>query len=155
MKNKIFMLICATLLCGSIGAQKIATDKVPAAVHSTFKSKFPSATKATWQMEGKNYEAEFKMSEVAHTASFSPSGTWLKTDTSIKIAELPSAVKETITKEFAGYAIKQANKTEDAKHGKGYEVAIEKGKESKEVVLSDKGVVMSQEPHHNETMKTD
>jgi hypothetical protein len=155
MKNKIFMLICATLLCGSIGAQKVSTDKVPAAVTTTFKSKFPSATKATWEMEGKNYEAEFKVNEVAHTASFSPTGAWLKTDTSIKIAELPSPVKETITKDFAGYTIKQANKMEDAQHGKGYEVAIEKGKESKDVVLSDKGVVMSQEPHHNETVKTD
>jgi len=149
------MLICATLLCGSIGAQKLTLDKVPAPVASAFKSKFPTVTHANWKMEdGKNYVAEFSMNNAFESAKFNPSGGWLKTDTSIKTTEIPTAVKETITKQFTGYTIGTASKMENADHGNGYEVELSKGKDMVDVVLSAKGVVMSQEPHQAETVKT-
>ena len=156
MKNKIIMLICATLLCGSIGAQKISTEKVPASVASAFKAKFPTASKPTWKMEaGKSYEAKFKLNNLDKTALFSSTGNWVKTDTQIKVADLPTDVRQTITKQFAGYNIGEASKMENADHGNGYEVEINKGKEMLDVVLSTKGVVMSQEPRKAETEKVD
>ena len=43
-------------------AQKISADKVPAAVLSAFKAKFPTATKTSWELENANeYEAGFKL----------------------------------------------------------------------------------------------
>lgn len=155
MKNKFFMLICATLLCGSIGAQKITVDKVPAPVASAFKSKFPTVTKANWKMEdGKNYVADFSMNNTIESAKFNSSGGWMKTNTSVKVTEIPVVVKDNITKLFAGYAIGSASKMENADHGNGYEVMLSKGTESIDVVLSSKGVVMSQEPRTAESMKT-
>lgn len=149
------MLICAAFLCGHIGAQKLTLDKVPAPVATSFKSKFPSVTHTNWKMEdGKNYVAEFSMNNAFESAHFTPSGGWLRTDTSIKTTEIPAAVKETITKQFTGYTIGSASKMENADHGNGYEVELSKGKDMVDVVLSAKGMVMSQEPHQVETVKT-
>jgi len=156
MKNKIIMLICATLVCVSISAQKMTIDKVPAPVASAFKSKYPEVIKANWRMEdGKNYVAEFKMNEVVQHATFNSSGGWLKTETPIKVSELPTAVTGTISKEFSGYTIQEASKMENADHGHGYDVEIAKGKDMKDVTLSSKGVVMSQGPHQGNEVKAD
>jgi hypothetical protein len=154
MKNKIIMLICATLLVGTLSAQKITADKIPAAITSAFKSKYPGATNTSWSMQGKNYKADFKVNAAHETALFNSSGGWIKTDTDISAVELPEAVRQTITKQFAGYNIQEASRMENSDHGNGYEVALEKGKEKKDVVLSSKGTVISQEPRKMDTVKT-
>ncbi len=156
MKSKFFMLICATVLCGALSAQKITLDKVPAPVASAFKSKYPAVTHANWMMEngGKNYAAEFMVNTSRQTASFNPAGGWLKTDTSIKTAEIPAVVKETITKQFAGYTLGSASKMENADHGAGFDVELTKGKDIVDVTLSAKGVVMNQEPRQPAPVKT-
>lgn len=156
MKTKFFMLICATVLCSALSAQKITLDKVPAPVASAFKSKYPAVTHANWMMEngGKNYAAEFMVNTSRQTASFNPAGGWLKTDTSIKTTEIPAVVKETITKQFAGYTLGSASKMENADHATGFDVALTKGKDVVDVTLSAKGVVMSQEARPAEPVMT-
>ena len=115
MKNKIIMLICAAFICGSIGAQKLTTDKVPTPVTAAFKSKFPTVENATWKMEsGKNYEANFRLNNVGQSATFNSTGGWVSRSTDIKVTELPADVNTTISKQFAGYTIGKARKTENA-----------------------------------------
>ncbi len=140
-------MCAAFLVCGSIGAQKITIDKVPAPVASAFKSKYPTVTTASWKMEdGKNYAADFKMNNMSQCAKFNPSGGWMRTTTAIKTTELPAEVKTTVTKQFAGYTTTAANKLENADHSNGYLVTLTKGTDKLDVTLSAKGVVMSQEP---------
>ena len=125
-------------------AQKISADKVPAAVTSAFKAKFPNATKTNWEMENANeYEAGFKLNGEEVSANFDNTGKWLETETEIKVSALPAAVQAALTKDFAGFKIEEASKIESAKDGNCYEAEIEKGEETFDVLFSPDGKMLS------------
>ena len=144
MKKIIFVLLTAALCIDVAYAQKIAADKVPSAVSSAFKTKFPTATKTTWEIENKNeFEANFKLNGVETSANFDNAGKWLETETEIKVAELPAAIQTAIKTDFAGFKIEEASKIESLKNGNCYEAEIEKGEESYDVLFSNDGKVLS------------
>ena len=61
-------------------AEPLASDKVPAIVKESFKSKFPEVSKVEWKLKGdQNYEAEFKLKDVEVAAKFDAKGKWLET----------------------------------------------------------------------------
>lgn len=134
------ILLGAVMLSTTSFAQKIAENKIPTAVLVSFKTKFPAATKATWEMENKSeYEADFMLDEKKHSAKFAKSGKWMETETEIKIAELPNAVSQTIAKEFAGFTVEEAEKAETSNNGTVYEVKVKKGKEIYDVMVAASG----------------
>jgi hypothetical protein len=125
-------------------AQKISADKVPAAVTSAFKAKFPKATKTSWEMENANeYEAGFKLNGEEVSANFDNTGKWLETETEIKVSALPAAVKAALSKDFAGFKIEEASKIESAKDGNCYEAELEKGEETFDVLFLPNGKILS------------
>lgn len=143
MKQLIFVLLCAALMSNSAYAQKISADKVPSAVTSAFKSKFPAATKTSWEMEKDDYEANFNMNGEEMSANFDKTGKWLETETEIKVSALPAAVSATLKKDFAGYKINEASKVESVENGSCYEAEVEKGEETLDVLLTQDGKVLS------------
>lgn len=125
-------------------AQKISADKVPAAVLSAFKAKFPNATKTTWELENTNeYEAGFKINGEEVSANFDNTGKWLETETEIKVSALPAAVQAALAKDFAGFKIEEASRIESAKDGNCYEAEIEKGEETFDVLFTPDGKMLS------------
>jgi len=125
-------------------AQKISADKVPTAVTSAFKAKFPNATKTSWEMENANeYEASFKLNGKEVSANFDNTGKWLETETEIKVSALPAAVKAALSKDFAGFKIEEASKIESAKDGNCYEAELEKGEETFDVLFLPNGKILS------------
>ena len=55
--------------------QKSNSMKVPDAVQSAFKTKFPEATKVEWEKESTNeWEAEFKWNGNEYSANFNSAG---------------------------------------------------------------------------------
>src|SRR5262245_46284204 len=143
MKSLIFVLLCAALMSKAADAQKITADKVPAAVTSAFKAKFPAATKATWELEQGEYEAGFIVNGEKTSANFDKEGKWLETETEIKVDALPAAVNATLKKDFAGYKINEASKIKSVKNGNCYEAEIEKDKEIFDVLFSPDGKLIS------------
>ncbi|MBK9718629.1 MAG: PepSY-like domain-containing protein [Saprospiraceae bacterium] len=144
MKRIIIVLLTAALMSNVASAQKISADKVPAAVLSTFKAKFPNATKTSWELEIVNeYEAGFKLNSEEVSANFDNTGKWLETETEIKVSALPAAVQAALTKDFAGFKIEEASKIESAKDGKCYEAEIEKGEETFDVLFTPDGKMLS------------
>ena len=144
MKNIILMLI-ATLIFMNVGnIQKISPDKVPNAVSTAFKTKFPMVSKVKWEMEKENeYEAIFKLNGKETTANFDNLGKWMETETEIKVSELPQSVQLALKNDFKGFKIEEACKIESAKDGICYEAEIEKGKESFDVIFTQYGKVLS------------
>ena len=55
----------------SVFAQKTTEDKVPSAVKQTFLKKFPKDTNVKWEMEKKDYEVNFKMTNPAASSGVS------------------------------------------------------------------------------------
>jgi hypothetical protein len=144
MKKIIFMLLTTAIMSNSANAQKISADKVPAVVTSAFKTKFPTVTKTTWEMENKTeFEANFKSNAVETSANFDNTGKWLETETELKVSALPIAIQSTLKKDFAGFKINEASKIESVKHGNCYEAEIEKGEETFDILFTADGKVLS------------
>ena len=76
------------------------------------------------------------------SSNFGLDGKWLATETEIKLSELPQAVTTTLSKDYAGYKINEAEKVETPDKGIYYEVALAKGKLKVEVELNTEGKVL-------------
>ena len=144
MKNILVLLLCVALMRDAASAQKISAEKVPAAVSSAFKEKFPNITAVKWEIEKVNqYEATFKGNGSEMSANFDNTGKWLETETEIKVSALPAAVTSVLKKDFAGFKINEASKIENAANGNCFEAEIEKGIEIYDVLFTSDGKVIN------------
>ena len=121
--------------------QSFAQD-APTKVKDAFNKKFPNAKSVHWDKENATeWEAEFKMDGKEYSANFGTDGTWKETEYEISEKELPTVVKNTLSKTFKGYDVERAEVTETPKY-KAYEVEIEKGETTMEVVIDEHGKVL-------------
>ena len=98
MKISAFIVVFS-LLCVTTFGQTVKESQVPAIVKTEFSKKFPAASSINWEMENANeYEAEFRMSGIEISASFSAAGNWLLTETEISFGELPQAITNSFLK---------------------------------------------------------
>ena len=141
--RKIVFVFVASLIGGLAQAQKLKENEVPKAVKESFAKRFPKAKEVKWSKEdATEFEAEFEIDEAEQSVNFDQAGKWLVTETEIKSSQLPASVKATIAKEFAGYKIEEAEKTDAASEGVFYEVELEKGELNYEVQISSDGKVL-------------
>ena len=130
----VMLVLTATL-------QSFAQD-APTKVKDAFNKKFPQAKSVHWDKENATeWEAEFKMEGKEYSANFGTDGTWKETEYEISEKELPTSVKNTLSKDFKGYDIEGAEVTETPKF-KAYEVELEKGETTIEVVIDEHGKVL-------------
>ena len=134
-----------------VGATVVScAQSTPAKVTEAFKAKFPNAKSVEWEKENDTeWEAEFKLNGVEYSANFSTDGMWKETEHEIKVNELPEGVKNTLAKEFSEYEIEEAEMIEIPEFS-GYEVEIEKGEETMEVVLDNNGKVIKKKVEEDE-----
>jgi len=99
---------------------------VPSIVKSAFEKQFAKAKNVEWGLEkADEFEAEFIIGKAELSAVFDSKGTLLETETPIVETELPQAVKDSLTKEFAGYDLYKTAKI-DAKGVISYEMTVKK-----------------------------
>ena len=114
----------------------------PAAVQKAFAQKFAKATEIKWGKENSNeYEADFVLEGINMSANFATDGTWLETETTIPVSQLPAGVTAAIAKQYPNSTVIEADKIESAGKVTLYETEIKTGTKKKEVVFDDKGVV--------------
>lgn len=123
MKN-VIIIAALSLGFGSAFAQKVKEADVPVVVKESFAKKYPGIKAEKWEKEGVEYEAEFDMKKVETSASFDASGIFLQSEVEIKVADLPKAVSDYVTKNLAGEKIKEASKITDAKGTVMYEAEV-------------------------------
>ena len=116
LSSSIFALIAVCAFAGG---------EVPVIVKTKFASLYPNITKAKWEQEGVNYEAEFDLNKVETSVLFDASGNVLETETEIKVTELPKSATDYCAKTWAGKKIKEASKIIDSKGVLTYEAEIE------------------------------
>ncbi len=111
----------------------------PTVVSRTFKQMFKNAEKVKWAMEeSTEWEAEFKLSGKATSASFDLAGKWLETESEMEANQLPAKVKTAIEKEYKGAKMGEASKIETPDF-KGYEIAMKQNGESFEIHATNDG----------------
>lgn len=117
----------------------------PAAVTAAFKAQFPTVQKAKWDMEEEGeWEAEFKSGGKEMSANYKADGTWLETETELKEAGLPQAVKDAVAAQFAGSKVEEVNLVETPGQPAAYEVELEKGETTVEALFSADGTLVKQ-----------
>lgn len=117
-------------------------QNAPAKVKEAFDAKFPNAKSVKWEKENATeWEAEFKLNGTEYSANFSQDGSWKETEQEISKKNLPEAVLNTLKNEFPEYEIEEAEMVEKPDF-KGYELEIEKGEETIEVVIDNNGTVV-------------
>lgn len=144
---KIAILIWSvSLVAGITNAQKLKEGEVPATVKEAFARKFAGVKEVKWSKEGTTeFEAEFENGKLEQSANFDNTGKWLVTETEINAAQLPPAVQATISKEFAGYKIDEAEKAETSDQSDFFEVELKNGKMKYEVQISPDGKVIKKD----------
>lgn len=143
MKTTFSMIAIASILslsaCGQTG------QDVPANIKTAFAQKFPNATKVNWGKETeKEWEAEFKMDGKEYSANYDNNGTWMETEYEISVKEIPTAVQNTIDKEFPGYKTGESEISETT-GGKQFEFSLKKEGTTLEVAIDISGTVTKKE----------
>jgi hypothetical protein len=139
----VMLMIAAILTAGSAMSQKIKEAEVPSAVKSAFAKKYPGAKVEEWEKENTDYEAEFDLKKVESSAVFSADGTFKELEQEIKIAELPKAVTDYCTKNYAAYKLSEASKITETSGKVKYEAELKKGKEQFDLIFDDKGAFIN------------
>lgn len=134
-------------------AQTKETDKeknekkvdVPDGVKSAFKKDYPSIAKASWGFEDGSYEAEFKVSGVDASATYTKAGHRLAYEIAIKVNELPASALEYVHKNYAAYKLTEAAKITDDKNAVTYEAEVGKDGKTWDVIFDANGKFVKQE----------
>lgn len=129
----------AALVSLQVSAQKTSEDNIPGPVVTTFKTGYPKAEKIQWELDEEDYMAGFVLSKQEKSAHYSSDGKWLRTETPVRVLDVPKLVKQAATKKFRGATIidpikvetsdKVYYKMELTKDDLTYEVEITEGGE--------------------------
>ena len=145
MKKFIFLAAVLCLSANSVlFAQKLSSAKVPEVVKKALQSKSPNAENGKWEMEGGNYEVNYKAKGESISMQFSPTGKWLETETKLT-GTIPALVTLTINKDYKGFKMGAPEKIETSDRGTLYEVVLKKDKESWEVLFNADGKVLKKD----------
>src|SRR4051812_16000252 len=132
------IILIATSILILTGAAFAAVP--PAKVTKAFEAKFANASDVKWGKESaKEWEAEFTFEGVKTSANFSTDGSWVETESEVKVSDLPDAVAASIIRTHPNATVLHAYRIESARNGISYEAEIKAGKKKMEVILKEDG----------------
>ncbi|MBV7532541.1 PepSY-like domain-containing protein [Chitinophaga sp. sic0106] len=138
--KKLMLSILLGAFMGTAVAQDIPSSQVPVAIVKAFKLKFPRTSKVDWEMKGNLYEAEFNIDRRDYKALYDAAGKLQTYKREIPASELPTAVRNTITAQYKGFRIDDADRLE--KNGKVYyQVELDGEPHDQKVVFNANGTV--------------
>lgn len=152
----------------TVAQKKVKESEVPKAVVESFYQNFKGAKVEKWEKEKNGeYEAEFeivrvnmdkansKKEEIESSANFTSDGKLIQTETEMKVADLPKAISEYVTKNYPAYKISEAAKIVDPAGVVSYEAEVEKGKEEMDLIFDVNGVFLKKEVKNDEDKDDD
>lgn len=154
------MLILATAFALAVstlahaGERKIDPSALPPAITSAVQARFPGAIVSGAAVDGKSYEATLTLAERRIDLSFSADGTCLEEEEFVGTDALPDAVTATLNARWKGWTIERSERAITPK-GTTFEVIIQSGEHTAEVVLSNAGVVKRVESGEEEDHDAD
>lgn len=135
--KKLIIVFVAVIITGVSAHGQV---KVSDAAKKAFAEKFPNATDVKWGKENaKEYEAEFKLNGQPVSANFKLDGSWVETESSIPVPDLPAAVSNAIKTKYPGAPVLKAEKTEKSGGKTIYETIIKIHGKKKEIELNPDG----------------
>lgn len=145
-KVKLGLIVFSTVLVGACCQKTNAPDVVKTA----FAEKFSNAQNVKWDKENETeWEAEFKMENVEYSANFSKTGEWMETEYEVEKSALPPAILSLLENEYKEYEIKNIEYSEKPE-GAFYELELEKGEETIDLVFDNTGNFIKREMKEND-----
>ena len=136
--KKLIIVIALGLGLSHVHGQQIKESEVPAAVKSSFAKAYPTATEVKWEKENGSFEVSFDQGKQDMSVVLDSKGTILEIENEIGKSELPSAVQNTLAKDFVGYKILEVAKIL-AKGVTTFEAEVEKGSEHFDLIFDAQG----------------
>ena len=150
----LLLFIAVACFAQAATAQDVKEAQVPAVVVATFKQAHPTAKAVQWEKEDGNYEASFKQGTGEMSVVLAAAGTLLETETEITTAQLPAAVRATLSSHYAGHKVTEAAKLVAAATGAvTYEAEVSKAGKKRDVLFDANGVELKQEAGDKEDGK--
>src|SRR3712207_1815009 len=120
----VFYLLALVIATSNAWAQDLTQKDVPAAVATTFSSKFPDAADVKWKKnKSGKYEADFKLAGKKAEAKFTADGNWDSTEKRIDAKDLPAAATTYLKENYGEYKVDAVEWKEDIDASKNvYEV---------------------------------
>src|SRR5690348_2354938 len=135
---KTLMVIVIVIL--GFNVYSLFVSPVPDVVKNAFSKKFLVSNDVTWSKQDiVHYEVAFSVNGIDTQAYFTSNGKWLETQTEIGLTQLPKKVIETITKNYPGCSIVEAEKIEEANNKIFYDADIMSPHTKKELEFKDDG----------------
>jgi uncharacterized membrane protein YkoI len=138
MKSSLFAFMFLTSALFSCEQDDIKPEDVPVEVRQTILNTFPNAANLEWEKKGEDYEAEFDVAAVEHTALLNAKGSLVQHKYDITEAELPEAVKAAISQQYADFRIDDADVLVKGESS-FYQVELEKGMQENKLVFAADG----------------
>ncbi|MFN8297419.1 MAG: PepSY-like domain-containing protein [Chitinophagales bacterium] len=124
--KRIVLLPLALFSCMHVFAQKTSVDNVPAPVVEKFKTAYPTAEKVQWELDEEEFFAGFILNKKEKSAHYAADGKWLRTETPVRILDMPKTVKQCAFKNFKNYSIMDPVKVETGDKGIYYKMELTK-----------------------------
>ncbi len=135
-KYVLSLFVASALLVTATQAQDLKSSNVPATVKSALLKKYPEATKASWEKEKGNFEANWGgNSGEDNSVQFTPSGTFIEIVKAISVSELPKSVPGYVKQHYKGAKITEAGRVTDAKGKTSYEAEVH----GKDIIFDENG----------------
>jgi len=145
MKKSMF-IFAGLMISLAASAQNVKEQDVPSATKNAFKKAYGDAKEVKWEKEGVNFEAEFEVGETDQSVVLDASGSILKVEIEIKVADLPAAVNNYIAKNHNDAKIREATKITDPAGVVSYEAEIK----GKDLIFDSNGMFIKEEVDTNE-----
>lgn len=132
-----FLLLTTLALAGE---RPIDPAALPPAVTAAVQVRVPGAIVVGAAQKGKSYEASVTLGERKLDLAFAADGTWLEEEERVTADALPAPVKAALDARWKGWTVSRAERATTPK-GTNFEVIVQSGERSAEVVVTDVGVV--------------
>ncbi|PVY39693.1 PepSY-like domain-containing protein [Pontibacter virosus] len=105
-------LVLALALGFGMSTAVFAQDNVPEQVKTNFNNSYAQASDVEWEAKDDTYYAKFEMNGNKHWIKFNADGTVKKQGREIEVSELPQAVRNAISQQYANRTIEKAKTVE-------------------------------------------
>lgn len=140
MKNSLVLLILF-LMAGSLHAQLMPENQVPALVRSTLAKKHPQAQHLQWERATPYYEAIFTLNKIHRAIKFDTQGRIAETEIGMPITTLPTPIAQYMKTHYPTERIQAAETVTKANGVKSYEIRIT----GMEVIFTSTGKFLEEE----------
>ncbi len=146
MKRIVLLGIFTAFFMTACAQDDSPNTEIPSVVLNTFESEFGNPVNTDWEAKGEDYEVEFEVDTIDHTALISNTGEVLKYKKDITEAELPEEIKTVLQREFSD---KKFDDFEMVMIGnvKYYQFEIEGTLRDKDMIFTSTGEMASEVPY--------